>query len=182
MSFLQDCSDLTARTHIYYCKKVKRPQLFYKVDLGLWHSGCVHRAETISDFQAKVSPLNTWGRIDRQLWVPTLEVTAWHWNANLYFQMAPVSHWSALPKAGEGNDGTAHRVSKSFLCHSANPHFDQEKRKSRGFFNLYQYIQSLWFGILTFSHLPSPVWTFVGHIMESPCARDVLLRDVNNSH
>lgn len=134
MSFLQDCSDLTARTHIYYCKKVKRPQLFYKVDLGLWHSGCVHRAETISDFQAKVSPLNSWGRIDRQLWVLTLEVTAWHWNANLYFQMAPVSHWSALPKAGEGNDGTAHRVSKSFLCHSANPHFDQEKRKSRGFF------------------------------------------------
>lgn len=50
------------------------------------------------------------------------------------------------------------------------------------FFNLYQYIHGLWFGILTFSHLPSPVWTFVGHIMESPCARDVFLRDVNNSH
>lgn len=62
------------------------------------------------------------------------------------------------------------------------PSFKKGKKEIQFFFNLYQYIQSLWFGILTFGHLPSPVWTFVGHIMESPCARDVLLRDVNNSH
>lgn len=71
MFFLQNCSDLTARTHFYSCKKVRRPQLLYKVDLGVWHSGCVDRPETIPNFQAKVFPLNCWGRIDRQFWAPT---------------------------------------------------------------------------------------------------------------
>lgn len=57
--------------HIYSSKKVRRPQLLYKVDLGVWHSSCVDRPETIPNFQAKVIPLNCWGRIDRQLWIPT---------------------------------------------------------------------------------------------------------------
>lgn len=170
------CSDLTARTHIYCCTKVRRPQLFYSVDLGLWHSGSVGRAETISNFQAKVFPLNSWGRTDRQLWVPTLKVTAFHWNANLDFQKAPVSLCSAQIW-GRTRWNCTQCVKIFPLPPQWQPRFwclHLKNEKTHSFFlffsfNLYQYIQGLWFGILTFSHLPSPVWTQVAcwaHVLE----------------